>query len=97
MGINSPSEKRLLIDISVIRHPYEIREIAEIVWIPMEANRADLQNKMDSKNDHLIYQITEQNRTTVQDSSFVHRKTSKKVYSKHQLIADFQSLKDFND
>lgn len=40
--INPPSEKRFLIDLEVIRQSYEIEEIEKIVWIPTEANPADL-------------------------------------------------------
>ena len=40
IGINAPTEKRLLFDLSVLRQSYERREIAESVQIRTEDNLA---------------------------------------------------------
>lgn len=41
VGINSTTEKRLLIDLCMLRQSYELREITEVVWIPSHQNPAD--------------------------------------------------------
>lgn len=72
IGINAPTQKRLLIDLSVIRQYYEKREIAEVVWIPTAQNPADVMTKMDSKNEHLIYEVME-NKLSIKDEYWVDR------------------------
>eukprot|EP00171_Calliarthron_tuberculosum_P022597 IDg22597t1 len=39
--LNTTSEKRLLIDLSMLRESYEKREIADVYWIPGDQNPAD--------------------------------------------------------
>lgn len=39
--LNTTSEKRLLIDLSMLRESYERREIADVFWIPGDQNLAD--------------------------------------------------------
>lgn len=41
IGINSTTEKRLLIDLTVLRETYELQEIVNAVWIPFVDNLAD--------------------------------------------------------
>ena len=41
VSLNTTTEKRLLIDLHLLRQSYERREIAEIKWIPTEQNPAD--------------------------------------------------------
>ena len=41
IGLTSTTEKRLLIDLASLRKSYELRDIAEIVWIRSEANPSD--------------------------------------------------------
>lgn len=45
MGFNATSEKRLLIDLRMLREAYEMREIAEVIWIPSGENPADAMTK----------------------------------------------------
>lgn len=40
-SLNTTSEKRLLIDLSILRESYERREIADVFWIPGDQNLAD--------------------------------------------------------
>lgn len=40
-NLNTTSEKRLLIDLSMLRESYERREIADVFWIPGDQNPAD--------------------------------------------------------
>ncbi len=40
------SEKRLLIDLALLREAYEKRDISEIVWIPGNQNPADALTKL---------------------------------------------------
>ena len=46
--LGTTKEKRLMIDISSIREAYELREIAEIVWIKGSSNPADSMTKSNS-------------------------------------------------
>ena len=46
--LGTTQEKRLMIDISSIRETYELREIAEIVWIKSSSNPADSMTKSNS-------------------------------------------------
>lgn len=41
VSINTTSEKRLLIDLSLLRECYERREISQVLWIPTHQNPAD--------------------------------------------------------
>ena len=45
--LHSTTEKRLLIDLSMLRQCYEKREIAEVLWIPGRQNPADGLTKKD--------------------------------------------------
>jgi hypothetical protein len=43
--LNNTAEKRLLIDLQLLRQAYERREITEVCWIPTEQNPADAMTK----------------------------------------------------
>lgn len=45
ISLNNTTEKRLLIDLSILRECYEQREITEILWIPGTENPADAMTK----------------------------------------------------
>ena len=45
VSLNTTTEKRLLIDLHLLRQEYERREIAEVCWIPTEQNPADALTK----------------------------------------------------
>ena len=45
VSLNTTTEKRLLIDLHLLRQAYERREIAEVRWIPTEQNSADALTK----------------------------------------------------
>lgn len=92
IGINAPTEKMLLIDLSAVPQSYERWEIAEILWVPTEANHSDALIKLD-----LLYDIMEQNELTVKDSYWVERKAAKTVRLNYQLIAEFQALHGVHD
>lgn len=39
--LNTATEKRLIIDLSMLRDSYELRDIADVLWIPSGQNQAD--------------------------------------------------------
>ena len=45
VSLNTTTEKRLLIDLYLLRQVYERWEIAEVRWIPIEQNPADALTK----------------------------------------------------
>lgn len=45
VGINSRTEKRLLIDLTILCEAYKFLEIAEIVWVPLPENAVDAMTK----------------------------------------------------
>lgn len=45
VGAKATAEKRLLIDFTLLRQSYELREIAEVVWVPSSDNPADALTK----------------------------------------------------
>lgn len=45
VGLNSTTEKGLLIDLSILKQSYEIRELTETVWIPSAQSPADAMAK----------------------------------------------------
>lgn len=71
IGINPPTKKRMLIDLSVLRQSYDRREIAEVVWIPTNQNPADALTKIDSKNIHLLVEIMSNNRIHAEEKYWV--------------------------
>lgn len=40
-NLNTTTEKRLFIDLSMLHEGYESREIADVFWIPKDTNPAD--------------------------------------------------------
>lgn len=41
VGVTSPTEKSLFLDLTGLREAYEVREIDEVLWIPSQNNPAD--------------------------------------------------------
>lgn len=50
-GLTSATEKRVLIDLFILRQSYELRELTKIVWNPSEQNSADAITKINASND----------------------------------------------
>ena len=69
--INTTTEKRLLIDLKVNREAYEMKEVAEICWIPTDQNPADGLTK-ERPNQALSRMIAE-NRLVLTPSAWVER------------------------
>lgn len=48
VSLNTTTEKRLLIDLTMLRECYEYREITEVLWIPGDENPSDAMTKLRS-------------------------------------------------
>ena len=69
--INPTTEKRLLIDLQVLRQSYERREITEIAWIPTEQNPADGMTK--EKPNTALEGMIDNNKLTVTPNAWLER------------------------
>lgn len=74
-GINATTEKRLMIDLTILRQAYELREITEIVWVTSAQNQADAMTK-DSLSPALSTWMRT-NTLSISAMSWVERKTTK--------------------
>ena len=70
--INTTTEKRLLIDLKVIREAYELKEVAEICWIPTDQNPADGLTK--EKPNQALSQMIAENRLVLTPNAWVERR-----------------------
>lgn len=59
IGINMSMEKRLLVDLALLRQFYEQGEIAEVEWFSTEANPAVVMTKTVSKK--TVFSLKEEN------------------------------------
>lgn len=75
VNIGTTTEKRLLIDLRMMREAYEQRELTEIVWIPSEQNPADAMTK-ESPSPALDLLMTN-NQINIQQKSWVERDNTK--------------------
>lgn len=69
--LGTTKEKRLMIDVSSIREAYELREIAEIVWIKGPSNPADSMTK--SNSNRALDDIIASNRYILDKEAWVER------------------------
>lgn len=76
IGISKPSERRLMIELSVMRGSYERREIEEVFWITADQNPVDTMTKIDSKSFHILFKIMEKNKIDVREECWVDRNAS---------------------
>lgn len=73
VGMNSTTEKRLLIDLSLLRERYELRELTEVVWIPSEENPADALTKENASP--ALMSLLQKNKISVNAKVWVDRPT----------------------
>lgn len=71
-GINSTTEKRLLIDLEILRQAYELREIAKVAWIPSADNPADALTK-DTNPSPALMNLMMTNPLSLKKKSWVER------------------------
>ena len=69
--LNSTTEKRLLIDLSLLREAYELREITEVLWIPGKQNPADGMTKQGPC--HALLQLIKNNQIEVSPNAWIDR------------------------
>lgn len=69
--INQTAEKRLLIDLRMLRQSYERREITEVLWIPTAQNPADAFTK--AKTSPALKQLMMENRILLTPNAWVER------------------------
>ena len=74
VSLNSVTEKRLLIDLKVIREAYEHREVAEVFWIPGSQNPADALTKATKEAAAALHQVLATNRIKLTPNAWVKRK-----------------------
>lgn len=71
VGINSTTEKRLLIDLCMLRQAYELRELTEVIWIPSSQNPSDAMTKSNASG--ALERLIRTNRLEVDAKSWVER------------------------
>lgn len=69
--INSTTEKRLLVDLHMLRQSYERREISDVYWIPTGQNPADALTK--EKPSLALHKLMSSNQLTLTPNAWVHR------------------------
>lgn len=74
-SINATTEKRLLIDLQVIRQAYEYREITEVAWIPTDQNPADGLTK--EKANRALEKLMTENKVELTPNAWVERDVHK--------------------
>ena len=72
--LNSTTEKRLLIDLRVLRDSYEKREITEIMWIPSGDNPADALTKSTPNAAGAMRRLMDRNEVAIVPKGWVERK-----------------------
>lgn len=83
--INQTTEKRLLIDLRMIRQSYERREITEVFWIPTTQNPADAFTK--ARATSALQQLMDENRLLLTPNSWVERSVPTWAKSSQQQIS----------
>ena len=73
VSINTIMEKRLLIDLRVLRESYERRELADVFWIPAAQNPADAMTKPPSKANGALNRLIATNRLELTPNAWVDR------------------------
>jgi len=73
VSLNTVTEKRLLIDLRVLRESYERRELADVFWIPAEQNPADGLTKPPSKSNGALNRLIATNRLELTPNAWVDR------------------------
>lgn len=71
VAINSTKEKLLLIDITDLREAYELREIADVSWIPSGDNPADALTKLSASP--TLSKLMAENKLSILVKSWVER------------------------
>ena len=73
VSLNTVTEKRLLIDLRVLRESYERRELADVFWIPASQNPADGMTKPSSKANGALNRLIATNRLELTPNAWVDR------------------------
>ncbi len=71
--LNSTTEKRLLIDLSMLRESYEKHEIAEVFWIPGGQNPADALTKTGACD--ALVKLIQTNKVDITPAAWIERET----------------------
>lgn len=77
VGINSTTEKRLLIDLYMLRESYEMHEHTEVVWIPSSQNPANALTK--EKRSQALHTLMKTNKVSVDPKVWVERSSVKEI------------------
>ena len=92
--INTVTEKRLLIDLQVIRQAYEHQEVTDICWIPTHQNPADGMTK--EKPNKALRQLMEENRLELTPNAWVERKANRATPTPSQPIPRYSEPNSYH-
>lgn len=92
-GNQTPTEKRLLIDLTMLRQVYELRKITGIVWILPTDNPADAMTK--ERPATALNVLMRTNTLTISPKSWVERKNAQ--FAKGEGDDNPKKSKDFKE
>lgn len=69
--LGATNEKRLLIDLPILKEPYELRKLSEMAWIPSAQNPVDAMIKINASNE--LETLMKYNKIYLDKESWVER------------------------
>lgn len=71
VGMKSTTEKRLLIDLFMLRESYELGKLTEVSWIPISQTLADASTKKNLSDN--LYLLMSRNKIKIKPKSWIER------------------------
>ena len=91
-NLNTTSEKRLMIDLSMLRESYERREITSVMWVPGCQNPADAMTKRDACAG--LEKLIAMNKIEVTPSAWIERNMKPPAWSKIRTETKYMGTKN---